>query len=276
MLRTLSLLVFVPLLALAAGCIMPDQVSDLQKDVTEVQRQLQTIQQDQQETKEKIDEIETRLEEGGEGISRMEFADVKFQLEDISRSVAILDERLNDSGQRMDHMSRTMEEVRELTRRRPVAVVPGAGGPDPEDPTAAAPVTGGATDAMPSPEELYNAAYVDYSRGNFGLAISGFEEYASRFPDSDTADNALYWVGECHFSQGDFDRAVQAFDRLLDGYPQSDRAPAADLKKGLAYLEQNQVSAAIVQLNHVVSSYPSSDESRIARDKLVSLGRRPG
>jgi tol-pal system protein YbgF len=269
--RTPALLATLPLLALS-GCIMPDQVSDLQKDVRDVQGQLQEIKQEQQDTKAKLSELELQMQEEGAGIGRVEFADVKFQLEDISRNVAILDERLNDTGQRMDRMSRTMDEVRELTRRRP-AVMPGAGGLGPDDPDAPPTEGGAGPDAMPSPEELYNAAYVDFSRGNFALAISGFEEYVSRFGDSDYADNALYWVGECHYSQGDFDRAVQSFDRLLDTYPKSDRAASADLKKGLAYLEQNQVSAAIVQLNHVIDTYPSSDESRIARDKLASLGQ---
>ena len=99
-----------------------------------------------------------------------------------------------------------------------------------------------------------------------------FQEYASRYPESDLADNALYWVGECLFSQGRFADAVSAFDRMLEKYPQSDRAAAANLKKGLAFLEQNKISQALVQLRYVATTYPSSDEARIARDKLASLG----
>ena len=138
---------------------------------------------------------------------------------------------------------------------------------------APAPVpTGQPTGAVPNPEELYNAAYADYSKGNYVLAISGFEEYATRFPDSDLADNALYWVGECHFSQGEYDSAVDAFDNLLELHPRSDKAAAGNLKKALAFMELNQVGTAIVQLRYVVSNYPSTDEARIAEDKLVNLG----
>ena len=110
------------------------------------------------------------------------------------------------------------------------------------------------------------------SRGNFALAISGFEEYASRYVDSDLADNALYWVGECLLSQGDYAGAIKAYDRMLSQYPRSDRAAAAHLKKGLCFLEQNDIGQAIVQLEFVREQFTGSDEARIARDKLASLG----
>ena len=54
--------------------------------------------------------------------------------------------------------------------------------------------------------------------------------------------------------------------------PRTDRAAAAHLKKGLSYMEQNQVGQAIVQLQYVRDTYSGSDESRVARDKLNSLG----
>jgi tol-pal system protein YbgF len=126
--------------------------------------------------------------------------------------------------------------------------------------------------AVPDAEALYNTAYADFSKGNYALAVSGFEEYHEKFPDSPLADNALYWIGECHFSQGNFPDAVSAFDRLLEQHADSDKAAAANLKKGLAFLEQNQIGQAIVQLRFVHSTYPGSDEAKIARDKLISLG----
>ena len=262
--------------ALLGGCVMPDQLSELQKDVADVQQQLNGIEQDQAQARKKLEELDTKL--GGEEIGREEFADLQVQLNDVARNVAILDERVHESNRRMDRLSENVAEIRQLARRQAAMTPPamvgvqGVGGEG--ELASGTPET--AADPVPSPEALYNAAYADFSKGNYALAISGFEEYASRFADSDLADNALYWVGECHFSQGRFPQAVEAFDRVLERYPKSDRAAAADLKKGLAYLEQNQVGKAIVQLRYVLSTYPSTDESRIARDKLTSLGASPG
>jgi tol-pal system protein YbgF len=126
--------------------------------------------------------------------------------------------------------------------------------------------------AVPDAEGLYNAAYADYSKGNYPLAISGFQEYAQRYAGSDLADNALYWVGECHYSEGAFDQAIGAFDNLLETFPKTDRAASANLKKGLAYLEMNDIRKAVVQLKFVLENYGDTDEARVARDTLASLG----
>ncbi len=131
------------------------------------------------------------------------------------------------------------------------------------------------TEAFPDPEELYNTAYADFSKGNYSLAISGFKEYQQRFPDSALADNAMYWIAECDFSQADYRAAVDALDDLLDEYPKSDKAPAANLKKALAFQELNQIGQAIIQYRYVVSAFPDTDESRLARDKLAGLGASP-
>ena len=267
------------LLALAAGCVMPDHMSQIQKDVADVQQQLRGLQRTQGETQEKLARIEQRLEDDGDAITRAEFADLRLQVEEIARGVAILDEQVQDSHRRMDRVTQELDAVRQLARRptpSPVITTPELSPPDSGQPDTPAEAAAGGPGAAPSPEALYNAAYADFSKGNYALAISGFEEYAERFPANDFADNALYWVGECHFSQAQFGRAIQAFDDLLRRYPDSDRAAAADLKKGLAYLEQNQIGQAIVQLRYVLDTYPATDESRIARDKLASLGASSG
>ena len=74
------------------------------------------------------------------------------------------------------------------------------------------------------------------------------------------------------FSQGDFGAAVTGFDEMLSRYPDSDKAAAANLKKALAYLEQNDIQRAILQLRYVHGSFAGTDEAKIARDKLTSLG----
>ncbi|HVQ35251.1 MAG TPA: tol-pal system protein YbgF, partial [Candidatus Bathyarchaeia archaeon] len=115
--------------------------------------------------------------------------------------------------------------------------------------------------------------YADFSKGNYALGVSGFEEYAERFPESELADNALYWIGECKFSQGDSKAAIDAFDAMLSKYPRSDKAAAANLKKALAFLQLNQVGPGVEQLRYVVATYPGTDEARIAKDRLASLGK---
>jgi tol-pal system protein YbgF len=256
----------------SAACVMPDQVSRLEKDMADVRQDLQKIQKEQTESRERLSGLESKLS-GQDPVKRTEFADLKARFDEVARQQTALDERIKDTNRRVDRVSSDVQANRELARRA-AASAPGttaaAGGEAAAGALAAGAAAAG--EALPDPQSLYNTAYSDFSKGNFVLAISGFEEYASRYAESDLADNALYWVGECLFSQGKFADAVQAFDRMLEKYPQSDRAAAANLKKGLAFLEQNKISQALVQLRYVATTYPSSDEARIARDKLASLG----
>ena len=94
--------------------------------------------------------------------------------------------------------------------------------------------------------------------------FQGFEEYAQKYADTELADNAMYWIGECHFSQGSYKSAVDAFDAMLEKYPESDKAAAANLKKALAFVQMNQIGQGIEQLRFVTSTYPGTDEARIA------------
>lgn len=261
-----------------SGCVMPDRVESMQKDLADIRQQLGQMQRNQDDALTRLKEIETQAGDTGDLVTKADLADVSVGIDQLASDVAIVDERLNDVGRRMDRLSQQVQQAREMSRPSTYVVPVPAGGPAGaaagDTTVAGVAESGGADpgDALPDPEALYNTAYADFSKGNYALAVSGFEEYHEKFQGSALADNALYWVGECYFSQGNFPDAVRAFDRLLEAYPNSDKAAAANLKKGLAYLEQNEVGLAIVQLRYVVAEYSASDEAKIAKDKLTSLG----
>ena len=115
-------------------------------------------------------------------------------------------------------------------------------------------------------------AYRDYQRGNFDLAIAGFNDFLRQAPNSDLADNAAYWIGESLFSQKKYQDAIAQFDQVVTRYPQSDKVPGALLKKGYSYIALGERSQGIVQLQYVVHEHPSSQEASLARQRLRSLG----
>lgn len=261
----------------STGCVMPDQVSKMQKDLADVQEQLRRIERDQSQTRDMLERLETQASRQEGQVTRAEVADLAFRLDQVARESEITDERLGDLDRQIERMAEEVRQSREMAQgasgaTTDVMLIPGVVGSaqgTAADPRFPAEQPG---QAEPDPGNLYNTAYTDFSKGNYALAVAGFEEFVEKYEDNPLADNAMYWVGECHFSQGGFDEAIQAFDRMLEQFPDSDKAAAANLKKGLAYLEQNEIRQAIVQLQHVRSAYPGSDEARIARDKLTSLG----
>ncbi len=259
------------------GCVLPDELARMQKDVADVQHQLRNVERSQSDLESILDQAQQAPTEAAESLGPADLADINVRLEQFSRQMAVAIERMRDVEQRLDLYSQDLQQTRELARHgslsQPGSESFGTGPPGAPAPSLTLPrVT---TGAFPDPEELYNTAYADFSKGNYSLAISGFKEYQQRFPDSALADNAMYWIAECDFSQGDYRAAVDALDDLLDEYPKSDKAPAANLKKALAFQELNQIGQAIIQYRYVISAFPDTDESRLARDKLTGLGASP-
>jgi TolA-binding protein len=138
------------------------------------------------------------------------------------------------------------------------------------------------------PQDIYQAAYLDFSKGSYQLAIAGFREFLRRFPDQPLAGAAQYWIGEALFALARgysnagqapqaaeaLEQAVQEFRKVLANYPRSDKAPASLYKEALALLELKQPDAAQQRLQYLVETFPQSEESTLARERLASLRQR--
>jgi TolA-binding protein len=136
--------------------------------------------------------------------------------------------------------------------------------------------------------DLYQIAYIDYTRGNYNLAIAGFREFLRLSPTSDLNEKAQYWIAESHFSQArllqtrgekeravkEFEQAVQAFRQVYVDHPRGDRVPAAAYKEALTLLEVNQPALAVARLQWLVDSFPSTEEAAKAREDLARIKKR--
>ncbi|MEO0094094.1 MAG: tol-pal system protein YbgF [candidate division WOR-3 bacterium] len=121
------------------------------------------------------------------------------------------------------------------------------------------------------PEALYNTAYLDYTRGNFDLAIQGFQEYLKLYPDTDLSDNAQYWIGEAYFTKNEWQMALIEFEKVEKNYPQGNKLPAALYKIGLCYLNMKLRNKGKEYLNRVVKEFPNSPEAKLAKERLLTL-----
>ncbi len=143
-------------------------------------------------------------------------------------------------------------------------------------PPAVAPAPS-AVPPMPGPAEpidytkLYDQAYEDYVRQSYSLARSGFGEYLRRFPDTDLADNAQYWIGECYYAEGRYEEAAKAFQQVITRYPTGNKVPRAMLKAGYALMQLGRDQEARDIFQQVVDAYPLSSEADQAKSKLKSL-----
>jgi len=122
----------------------------------------------------------------------------------------------------------------------------------------------------------YDAAYASLnpSKRRYKDAINGFNAFLAKYPQSDLADNALYWLGESYYVTQDNKSALAAFDRLLKEFPDSDKVPGALLKKGYILDAMGKRKEARNTLQQVLDQYPSSSVASMAKARLKHMKSR--
>jgi tol-pal system protein YbgF len=123
------------------------------------------------------------------------------------------------------------------------------------------------------PSDIYRQAKNDYDKGNFDLALAGFQAYLAQFPTAALADKSQYWIGECYYAKKDFSKAIEAFAKVIKSYPKSEKAAGAKLKIGFSYLNEKNNAKAREYLHKVIKEHPSSDEAALAKDKLKKISQ---
>jgi len=244
-----------------AGCVSSTDIDALHDQIAEVQRQAAQLQQ-QGSSKQEVAGLDATIKRQTEALLKAE-ADMRLDINSLSAQIAQLQDKLEDTNYRLAQVSQQIAATnQDLKASRTPPAVPGS----PADTQA----------ATADPETLYQTSYSDYLRGNYDLAMLGFKQYLEAFPETDLADNAIYWIGECFYRQQKFVEAIAEYDKVLKQFVRSDKTASALLKKGFALLEQGQKKDGIAQLQSVVKSFPSSDEANLAKQRLQSLGVDPG
>jgi len=121
------------------------------------------------------------------------------------------------------------------------------------------------------PSSIYYAAYSDYIKENYDLAIEGFRQYIKLFPEGGLADNSLYWISECYYAQKKYPDAISTFNELIAKYRDGDKVPAAMLKKGYALVETGKQREGTMTLKDLISRFPLSEEASLAQQKLKEI-----
>ncbi len=270
---------FLAVLALGAGGCS-DATGALEQDVAQLQRDLNALTLSVHRSRGDTDTVVGQIDRR----TREQSAEQSKQISSLSTRVDTLSTELTRVAARLDELSRRVESLSRELASRPSSPSPAPGGAPPSStPAAPRPSTSGG----PTPEQAYQAAYLDFSKGNYPLAIAGFREFVRRYPDAPLADQAQYWVGESLFSQAraslaagqtdkanrELEQAVQEFRKLVLNYPRGERVPTALYKEALALLELKQTKLAQTRLQYLIDNFPQSEEAPLARERLATLGQ---
>jgi len=266
--RIVAVLLGLPMLSLFTGCLARQELMQMQDNIAHLQDQIEQL---KSEHEQQVAAADNKIGTFSRG------------MEALRTSNSDLTTRQDQLAQQISRIANKVEELADLTRRNQMQAEPysstplpaghlnsGALGFEEHAPgqpsnSTAEPITNEAG------EKIYQAAYKDFIRGKYDLAIAGFEQYTKSFPQSELADNAQYWIGECFYTQGQFTEALQAFSKVNDNYSDGDKVPSALLKIAYCLIELDRQSEARNVFTDLVKRFPSSDEARLAREPLRDI-----
>lgn len=139
-------------------------------------------------------------------------------------------------------------------------------------PVAAADSAGGAnaTAAADTARETqeYEAALAHFKGARYKDASTSFAAFVQKFPNSQLAPNAQYWMGNAWMMQQDCKRAIEAQTVVTTKYPDSPKAPDAWLAIASCQRDTNNLQGARRSLQTLVTKYPNAPAAEQARERL--------
>ncbi|NOX43484.1 MAG: tol-pal system protein YbgF [Gammaproteobacteria bacterium] len=117
----------------------------------------------------------------------------------------------------------------------------------------------------------YLAAFNLLREGKYDLAKIQFAGFISKYPNSEDANKAQYWLGEVNYVRRNFDVAITEFDKVLANYPDSSKYADALLKIGLSQYELQKWDLATNAFKKIIERYPDTSEARLADKRLQKI-----
>ncbi len=244
-------------------------VQDLQKRQAATEKRLESAEKraDAAEKSAKsANDVEKAVADAGARFDQlsMDIQLVQGKLEENNYRISDLAQKIDDRGFKLSELAARVDDLDARMKAQAAGAVASA---------ASATVKEQRPAARVEPSEAYRQAKVDYDKGNFELALAGFQNYLVQFPDASQTDNAQYWIGECRYSLKEFNKAIDAFTKVINTYPKSDKVAGAKLKIGLSYLSEKNNAKAREALNKVIVEHPGTKESDIAKSRLQKIGK---
>lgn len=200
---------------------------------------------------------------------QQEIAQLRGMLEEQQNEIQRLKQENLERYQDLDRRLSSGVAGAAATQNSPADGALGTAGSQP--PTGGqAPADSGPAD--PEKEKLfYDAAFDLIKAKDFDKASQAFSAFLRKYPNSQYAGNAQYWLGEVNLAKGDLQGAGQAFARVSQVYPQHAKVPDSLFK--LADVEQRlgNVDKAKGILQQIIVQYPGSSAAQLAQRDLQRL-----
>jgi len=273
---TKPFLAIISCLWLLSACVPQAEIVKMSTDISEQRADVKATKEQVLNLQKRLDTLNTNVK--GTSDTQKALADYGAKSDQLATDIQILQGKLEENNFRIAELSQKLDDksfkIAELSARTEEleTKVKSVGAGSLMAVTALT-GTGDKKSAAKTiePSEAYRQAKNDYDKGNFDLALAGFQNYIAQFPDTSLAAAAQYWIGECYSSKKDYTKAIEAFGSVITSYPKSDKVPGAKLKIGLSYLNAKNPEKAREYLNKVIQEHRGTTEAEIAADRLRKI-----
>lgn len=208
----------------------------------------------------------------------MLFSQLQQMQQEIAQLRGMLEEQQNDiqrlkqeSLERYQDLDKRLSSGAAATQNSPAAGASnGAGGAPAGAGDAGAQASGEPAD--PAKEKLfYDAAFDLIKAKDFDKASQAFAAFLRRYPNSQYAGNAQYWLGEVNLAKGDLQGAGQAFAKVSQAYPQHSKVPDSLYKLADVEIRLGNNDKAKGILQQVIAQYPGTSAAQLAQRDLQRI-----
>jgi len=210
---------------------------------------------------EEIRALSGRIEELEHLLNRQEQMDAEGvkaeadRLDKLSKSTKTNDERIYRIEQYLNfELTATKEATKRPTEKTVTKIIPA-----------------GRTKEELTEDQIYRTAKQAFDQGDSDAARKKFQELIEKFPKSERADNAQFWIGEIYYREKWYEKAILEYQKVIENYPKGNKVPASLLKQGLAFLNLGDKKNSRLILEELIKKYPKSNEAQIAKGKVKSL-----
>ncbi len=216
------LYIFITSLSFYSCIATSDDIISLKEEIAELRKEMITIRKNQ--------------------------AELIQQIKTLDRSLQIYVEKLEENKYKMSFLAQRMDDVHSSLSQRMDILSKQLPKVD--------------TPFLPLPTELFNMAYNDYSRGMYDLSIRGFKDYLSKYPDSELASKAYYYLADSYFAKKQYQECIKVIDEYLTKYQKDEFVPSMLYKKAQCFIQLGLKKQADEIFEFIKTNYPTSKEAK--------------
>lgn len=175
-------------------------------------------------------------------------AELNIQMKQLSNDLQIYTEKLEENKYKMSFLSQKIDDIHSsLSQRMDIL--------SKQLPKVDMSIT-------PLPTDFFNIAYNDYSRGMYDLAIRGFKDYLSRYPNSELANKAYYYLADSYYMKNQYEECIKVIDEYLEKYKKDEHLASMLYKKGLCFKNLGKEKQSKEIFEYIKQNYPTSKEAQ--------------